>query len=74
MMIERFEELLDQNGTDLDTWPKSEQESARLLLLHSQDARDLFALDRTIARVLNESPVPKAPASLVGNIMSKIKK
>nr|WP_320143756.1 hypothetical protein [uncultured Cohaesibacter sp.] len=74
MSIERFEELLDQLGPDLKNWPEEQVAAALALLSISQDAQDSLRLAASIPKLAKASPAPKAPASLVNRIMTKVKK
>ncbi|WP_319498435.1 hypothetical protein [uncultured Cohaesibacter sp.] len=74
MSIERFEELLDRYGADLENWPQDEASAARELMLGSDLARKKFQFVLSIIKLAGSAPAPKAPASLVDRIMSKVKK
>nr|WP_319515389.1 hypothetical protein [uncultured Cohaesibacter sp.] len=74
MLIERFEELLDLYGPDMKTWPQEEIAAAKELMSKSELARTKYQFVLSIAKLADNAPRPKAPASLVDRIMGKIKK
>ncbi|WP_316858536.1 hypothetical protein [uncultured Cohaesibacter sp.] len=74
MSIERFEEMLDSYGPDLKSWPQDLQGPALALLESSELARKKMQFDASMAKLIRASKAPKAPSSLVGSIMDKIKK
>nr|WP_321454733.1 hypothetical protein [uncultured Cohaesibacter sp.] len=74
MSIEQFEELLDHYGSDLDRWPTESKADALALLSVSDEAQNSLRFMQGISKLAKASPAPKAPASLVNRIMSKVKK
>nr|WP_319390757.1 hypothetical protein [uncultured Cohaesibacter sp.] len=73
MSIERFEELLDQYGPDLTQWPEEQSSLALALLDQSEEAQLSLRFAASLSKLAKAAPAPKAPASLVNRIMTKIK-
>lgn len=56
--MERFEELLDRLGPDIDMWPEADRQAARALLARSIPARHALDAARLVESVLAEPAVP----------------
>ena len=74
MPIERFKELLDLCGPDLQSWPQKERCGALTLLDHSEIAKKHLQSDIALAELIKASPSPKPSPSLVSRIMAKARK
>ncbi|MBN9672044.1 hypothetical protein [Roseibium aggregatum] len=71
MALEKFNALLDRYGSNLDTWPLTEQGPARELLKTSSDARQLLEEEQALSALLSARPALKAPKGLAGKIIAK---
>jgi len=71
MAIEKFDELLDLHGPDVEAWPASEQGAARELLKMCNDARTRLDEEKALSSMLAARPVRKAPAGLADKIVKK---
>ena len=69
MDINRFEDLIDLRGTDLDLWPTAEAEDARRLIAESDGARALFedaeSSERLLSGALRVEPAPLGLATRI---------
>ena len=69
MDINRFEDLIDLRGTDLDLWPAAEAEDARRLIAESDGARMLFedakGSERLLSGALRVEPAPLGLATRI---------
>lgn len=68
LSIKGFQDLLDQHGSDLETWPESEQAAARLLLSTNEQAQECLDAACALDTLLHDQP--KAPAGLVDKILN----
>lgn len=71
MAIEKFEALLDQYGSDLESWPLIDQGPARELLKMSNAAKTRLQEEDTLTAMISARPAPKAPEGLAARIVRK---
>lgn len=69
MNLDEFEEALDEHGPDVEDWPASLRDAARLLLDQSAEARQLLDDELRLAAAFAMQPAPKAPAGLADRIV-----
>ncbi len=70
MDLEQFNELLDQHGPTIDTWPAALREDAQALLAASPEAADALADAQTLANLLTAMPAAPAPGHLAAKIVA----
>lgn len=63
MNLERFTELLDAYGADLDRWPANEQAAATLLLTDRADAREAQRRAAAVDMLLLRADLPEIEPS-----------
>ena len=69
MDVREFEDLIDQLGEDLSSWPEAQRLAAAELLASSVEARGIYDDARTIREALASPPV-RAPAGLADRIVA----
>lgn len=70
--IEHFEELLDQYGWDLMTWPEGLRRDASLLIAQDAYAAELLRSLRSIEDILADDPLPMGKHKAIDDIFSAI--
>jgi len=61
MTIDKFNEILDQFGTDPDAWPSADRAACHTLLSTSAAARAALQQHEQLGHVLNQYTVPTFP-------------
>ena len=74
MSLERFEELLNRFGSELENWPEMDRENAKSFLESSDAAQKLVLIERSINKFLSSQGHPTPPRSLTDRIINKAKK
>ncbi|MDG4718947.1 MULTISPECIES: hypothetical protein [Thalassospira] len=72
MKIERFEELLDQYGWDLGSWPDSLRREANVLLAQDAHAAELLRSLRSVEDLLADDPLPMGKHKAIDDIFAAI--
>ena len=70
MDLTTFNNLLDQHGPALSTWPAEFRADAEALVQSSSDAADALTDAQTLANLLAAMPAAPAPSHLAGKISS----
>ncbi|MBX2832600.1 MAG: hypothetical protein KTR23_15860 [Rhodospirillales bacterium] len=70
--IERFEELLDQYGWDLASWPEALRREANVLIAQDAHAAELLSSLRNVEDILADDPVPMGKHQAVDDIFAAI--
>lgn len=72
MKIERFEELLDQYGWDLASWPEPLRREANVLISQDAHAAELLKSLRSIDDLLGSDPLPMGKHKAIDDIFAAI--
>lgn len=72
MKIEHFEELLDQYGWDLTSWPDALRRDANILIANDLRAAELHRSLRAVEDVLADNPVLMGKHKAIDNIFDAI--
>lgn len=72
MKIERFEELLDQYGWDLASWPEPLRREANVLISQDAHAAELLKSLRSIDDLLASDPLPMGKHKAIDDIFAAI--
>ncbi len=70
--IERFEELLDQYGWDLASWPDPLRREANVLISKDENAAELLRSLRSVEDLLADDPLPMGKHKAIDDIFAAI--
>ncbi|WP_430473466.1 hypothetical protein ACQ0MK_16135 [Thalassospira lucentensis] len=72
MRIEQFEELLDQYGWDLMSWPEVLRREANVLIAQDANAAELLRSLRSVEDILADDPLPMSKHKAIDDIFAAI--
>lgn len=70
--IERFEELLDQYGWDLASWPDALRREANVLIAQDAQAAEMLKSLRSVEDLLSDDPLPLGKHKAIDDIFAAI--
>ena len=72
MKIEKFEELLDQYGWDITSWPEPLRHEANILVARNDEAAELLKSLKSVEDLLADDPLPLGKHRAIDDIFAVI--
>lgn len=72
MKIEKFEELLDQYGWDISSWPEPLRHEANILVARNDEAAELLRSLKSVEDFLADDPLPMGKHRAIDDIFAAI--